>query len=442
MPTARAHGAPRPTSARATLDGRAGLGRAARARRGPPLGFEQRAVRPPALGALLVRHDRPAEGDRPRPRRHPARAPEEAAPPPRRAGRRPRLLVHDDRLDDVELPGRRAAHAGLDRALRRQPGHPDMGALWDLRRAAGHHLLRHERRLRRRLHEGRRRARARAATSPRCESVGSTGSPLSPEGFDWVYEQLGADTWLFSTSGGTDVCTAFVGGVPTLPVYQRRAAGAARSARDRGLGRGGPAAGRRGRRARAHRADALDAARSSGTTRTASATARPTSTTYPGVWRHGDWIEITDARHGDHLRPLGLDDQPRRRAHGHERDLPRGARRSTRSSTRSSSTSRARAPRAGCRCSSCCARAPSSTTTLARAHRAPACASTARRATCPTRSRDRRGAAHALGQGARGAGQADPDGRRRPSRRRAATRSPTPPRSTGSSSWRASAQPG
>ena len=36
------------------------------------------------------------------------------------------------------------------------------------------------------------------------------------------------------------------------------------------------------------------------------------------------------ARHGDHLRPLGLDDQPRRRPDGDERDLPRGARASTR----------------------------------------------------------------------------------------------------------------
>jgi len=61
-------------------------------------------------------------------------------------------------------------------------------------------------------------------------AVGSTGSPLSPEGFQWVYDHLGADTWLFSTSGGTDVCTAFVGGVPTLPVHlgelQARALGA------------------------------------------------------------------------------------------------------------------------------------------------------------------------------------------------------------------------
>ena len=50
-------------------------------------------------------------------------------------------------------------------------------------------------------------------------SVGSTGSPLAPEGFEWVYEHVGRDTWLFSTSGGTDVCTAFVGGCPLLPVY-------------------------------------------------------------------------------------------------------------------------------------------------------------------------------------------------------------------------------
>jgi acetoacetyl-CoA synthetase len=51
-------------------------------------------------------------------------------------------------------------------------------------------------------------------------AVGATGSPLSPEGFRWIYEQLGPDLWLFSTSGGTDVCTSFVGGIPVLPVYE------------------------------------------------------------------------------------------------------------------------------------------------------------------------------------------------------------------------------
>ncbi|MBL3658486.1 acetoacetate--CoA ligase [Fulvivirga sediminis] len=51
-------------------------------------------------------------------------------------------------------------------------------------------------------------------------SIGSTGSPLPPEGFDYVYEHIKHDVWLTSMSGGTDVCSAFVGGVPTLPVYE------------------------------------------------------------------------------------------------------------------------------------------------------------------------------------------------------------------------------
>jgi acetoacetyl-CoA synthetase len=50
------------------------------------------------------------------------------------------------------------------------------------------------------------------------KGVGSTGSPLPPEGFEWVYEHVKRDAWLYSTSGGTDLCTAFVGGVPLLPV--------------------------------------------------------------------------------------------------------------------------------------------------------------------------------------------------------------------------------
>ena len=102
---------------------------------GAELAFEQVPVRPPALGPLLLRHDRAAEGDRPGPRRDPARAAEEAQPAPRRPGRRPRLLVHDHRLDDVELPRRRPAHRRLDRALRRQPGPSRHGRALGPRRA-------------------------------------------------------------------------------------------------------------------------------------------------------------------------------------------------------------------------------------------------------------------------------------------------------------------
>ncbi len=50
-------------------------------------------------------------------------------------------------------------------------------------------------------------------------AVGSTGSPLSPEGFQWVYEEVKPDVWLSPISGGTDLCTAFVGGCPLLPVH-------------------------------------------------------------------------------------------------------------------------------------------------------------------------------------------------------------------------------
>ncbi len=51
-------------------------------------------------------------------------------------------------------------------------------------------------------------------------SVSSTGAPLPPEGFAWLKEQVKDPLWIASMSGGTDLCTAFVGGVPTLPVYQ------------------------------------------------------------------------------------------------------------------------------------------------------------------------------------------------------------------------------
>jgi acetoacetyl-CoA synthetase len=49
-------------------------------------------------------------------------------------------------------------------------------------------------------------------------AVGSTGSPLSVEGFRWVYEKVQGDILLGSTSGGTDPCTGFLGSCPLLPV--------------------------------------------------------------------------------------------------------------------------------------------------------------------------------------------------------------------------------
>ena len=55
--------------------------------------------------------------------------------------------------------------------------------------------------------------------------LGAAGSPLPPEGFDWVYEQLGSDVLLNVGSGGTDVCTGMVQGGPLQPVYRGEISG-------------------------------------------------------------------------------------------------------------------------------------------------------------------------------------------------------------------------
>jgi len=124
-------------------------------------------------------------------------------------------------------------------------------------------------------------------------AVGSTGSPLAPEGFRWIYDHVGKDTWLFSTSGGTDVCTAFVGGVPILPVYegelQGRALGAKVEAWDTD---GNPLIGEVGELVITEPMPSMpvffwgdeDGSRYR----------ESYFEMYPGVWRHGDWIEITE----------------------------------------------------------------------------------------------------------------------------------------------------
>jgi len=171
------------------------------------------------------------------------------------------------------------------------PGYPDMGVLWDLAERAGVTMFGTSAAyVAACMKDGVEPAAGRDLS--RLSAVGSTGSPLSPEGFDWVYEQLGADTWLFSTSGGTDLCTAFVGGTPLLPVYrgelQARALGAAVEAWDE--------AGR----------SVVDEVGELVVTepmpsmpvflwgdRDGSRYRESYFEMYPGTWRHGDWIEIT-----------------------------------------------------------------------------------------------------------------------------------------------------
>jgi acetoacetyl-CoA synthetase len=128
---------------------------------------------------------------------------------------------------------------------------------------------------------------------PALRGVGSTGAPLPPEGFDWVYEALGPDPQLQSLSGGTDVCTGFVGGSPLLPVIEGviacRALGARVEAYD---ATGRPVIGELGE-----------------LVITAPMPSMPVGfwndpdgkryreayfDVFPGVWRHGDWITIEE----------------------------------------------------------------------------------------------------------------------------------------------------
>ncbi|MFI7075937.1 acetoacetate--CoA ligase [Micromonospora sp. NPDC049903] len=175
------------------------------------------------------------------------------------------------------------------------PGHPDLGGLWRLAEETGTtyfgtsapYLL----------------ACRKAGLVPReiadlsaLRGLGSTGAPLPAEGFTWVYESVGTDLQLQSLSGGTDVCTGFVGGVPLLPVHAGeitcRALGARVEARSAD---GTPVIGELGE-----------------LVITAPMPSMPVGfwndpdgsryreayfDVYPGVWRHGDWITI-NARGG------------------------------------------------------------------------------------------------------------------------------------------------
>jgi acetoacetyl-CoA synthetase len=123
-------------------------------------------------------------------------------------------------------------------------------------------------------------------------AIGSTGAPLTPEGFRWIADEIGSRVQICSVSGGTDLCTAFVGSAPDVPVWlgelSCRSLGAAVSAYDE--------AGRA----------VIDEVGELVVTRPMPSMPvffwnDPDGTrlreayfeTYPGVWRHGDWIRIT-----------------------------------------------------------------------------------------------------------------------------------------------------
>jgi acetoacetyl-CoA synthetase len=170
------------------------------------------------------------------------------------------------------------------------PGHPDMNALWQFAEETGM------------THFGTSASYLTSCMNAGIEpgrdfdlgplkGVGSTGSPLPPEGFEWVYAHVKEDLWLYSTSGGTDLCTAFVGGVPLLPVksgeLQARSLGMKIEAFNE---EGEPLVDEVGELVITEPAPSMpvylwndpegERYRES------------YFDVYPGVWRHGDWIKV------------------------------------------------------------------------------------------------------------------------------------------------------
>jgi acetoacetyl-CoA synthetase len=126
-------------------------------------------------------------------------------------------------------------------------------------------------------------------------SVGSTGAPLPPEGFAWVYEAVKDDLLLTSASGGTDVCTAFVAGSPLLPVHAGEIPGPCLGCDVQAFDQQGtPVVGRRGELVITRPMPSMPVG----------FWGDPDGTRYreayfedfPGVWRHGDWLEVTADR--------------------------------------------------------------------------------------------------------------------------------------------------
>ncbi|HEY3866552.1 MAG TPA: acetoacetate--CoA ligase [Solirubrobacteraceae bacterium] len=171
------------------------------------------------------------------------------------------------------------------------PGYPDLGVLWELAERTGITCMG--------LSAGLLASSEKAGIEPgrdhnlsALRAIGATGSPLAPESFRWVYEHVKPDVWLFSTSGGTDVCTAFVAGCPLLPVYegelQCRALGCAVEAWDE---QGRSLVDEVGELVLTEPLPSMpiyfwndpegERLRES------------YFSMYPGIWRHGDWIRIT-----------------------------------------------------------------------------------------------------------------------------------------------------
>jgi acetoacetyl-CoA synthetase len=176
------------------------------------------------------------------------------------------------------------------------PGFPDLNVLWELAaRAQMAFFGTSAAYITGCMHAGLRPGRQHDLSA--LKAVGSTGSPLPPEGFEWVYSHVKEDVLLGSVSGGTDPATGFLGCCPLLPVVagelQCRCLGVAAQAYDENGN-----------------------ARSDAVGELVITEPMPSMPLYlwndpeykrytesyfemyPGVWRHGDWVRITSRGSG------------------------------------------------------------------------------------------------------------------------------------------------
>jgi len=121
----------------------------------------------------------------------------------------------------------------------------------------------------------------------------AAGSPLPPEGYDWVYDQLGPEVLLNVGSGGTDVCSGIVQGGPWQPVYRGEISGCALGVDVAAYDAAGqPVIGELGELVIRAPMPSMPVRfwNDPGGERYRATYFHE----YPGIWRHGDWITFTE----------------------------------------------------------------------------------------------------------------------------------------------------
>jgi acetoacetyl-CoA synthetase len=176
------------------------------------------------------------------------------------------------------------------------PGHPDMEVLWELAAKAGINIFGTSAAyLTTCMNQGM--EPGKKHDLGKLKAVGSTGSPLTPEAFRWVYEGVKTDILMGSTSGGTDPCTGFLGSCPLLPVrageLQCRCLGVSAQAYDEN---GSPLIGEVGELVITEPMPSMPLHLWNDTEN--QRYLESYFDMYPGIWRHGDWVRINPTGSG------------------------------------------------------------------------------------------------------------------------------------------------